>query len=74
MLKRRGLLSAFLAAPVIIRTPGLLMPVRAVVPVSRLDMARDYVRLTRLTPEVWDAAFFAEYVRKNRFAQYMRAA
>lgn len=28
MIGRRGLLGAFLAAPVIIRTPGLLMPVR----------------------------------------------
>lgn len=31
MLQRRGLLLGLLAAPAIIRTPGLLMPVRALV-------------------------------------------
>jgi hypothetical protein len=31
MLRRRGLLAGLLFAPAIIRTPGLLMPVKAVV-------------------------------------------
>lgn len=31
MISRRGILTSLLAAPVVIRTPGLLMPVKAVV-------------------------------------------
>ena len=44
MIPRRGLLAglgALLAAPAIIRTPGLLMPVRPVPLVMGVDLGRD---------------------------------
>lgn len=36
MMQRRGLILAALAAPFVARTPGLLMPVRPVRPMSRI--------------------------------------
>lgn len=38
MITRRGILGALLAAPAIIRTPGLLMPVKAPLVVATDDM------------------------------------
>lgn len=46
MLTRRGLIGTLLAAPVIIRTPGLLMPVKAPEP-WRLTL--DEIQSTMLT-------------------------
>lgn len=44
MLGRRGLLGVLLAAPVIIRTPGLLMPVKKVVLPSSTMVTIDWVQ------------------------------
>lgn len=48
ILKRRGFLGGLLFAPAIIRTPGLLMPVKA----TPADVGRmRWVRFGMLTPE-----------------------
>lgn len=59
MLTRRGLIGTLLAAPAIIRTPGLLMPVKAI--------QQGYTSVIRLDPELvafaglQTAAQLAEY-------------
>lgn len=62
ILARRGLLGgalALLAAPAIIRTPGLLMPVRPVLTAHRF-----------LTREEWSERVWAQYQRSNSYRKW----
>ena len=66
MLSRRGFLSGLLAAPVIIRTPGLLMPIKPL-PLSLggtalLDLGRD-VSIVDRNGELWSTASVDEILR-----------
>jgi len=55
LLRRRGLLTALLAAPAIIRTPGLLMPIKPM-PIGRVSV-----------PSMWyPTSTIGEIERRNR--------
>lgn len=53
-MRRRGLLRAFLAAPAIIRTPGLLMPIRPVEEVFTFSGFETLIPSSRLYGELLD--------------------
>lgn len=65
LLSRRGLLGSLLAVPAIIRTPGLLMPVK---PLHAAEIATPSVWTT--PPKAFDMASFEEFLlRLDAYAQ-----
>jgi hypothetical protein len=71
MLRRRGFLGglAALAAPAIIRTPGLLMPVRALVLAGPLPMTRPVSSILTINQITCEAVRL--WKNSNAFLQYM---
>lgn len=47
MLSRRGFIAG-LFAPAVIRTPGLLMPIKAIIPVERITLV-EYISIDELS-------------------------
>ena len=75
MLTRRGLIGTLLAAPAIIRTPGLLMPVKPVDGVWRpheapsLDEIKAALLRSLRKQDAWQRASLAQWARDYNFTQ-----